>query len=300
MFRTALPAHLHGMRDASPELSPQEVVVADQSFELLRIFQRGTGTWMDVLDHSLSFQRQAIELAFSSSLLLHSICAVSAKHMSFVAETSIWEPVASSYYGEGLRLLIKDLNESNTSHDTLLAATILLSSYELLATAGPDHEKHLYGARTIIQTRGLRAKETSLQRASFWIYARQDVALALVNEGPTFMPSTNWNVMLPSDGAGEDTRGNKMLWLLARAIDLRFKPVSGTTPSERYQALMDISNEINRWWNDLAPTARGVTVGDNSGTELPKIWFCVPAAGKLPSSHTHYPQEVLTEMIPWF
>ncbi|KAH6645434.1 hypothetical protein BKA67DRAFT_595785 [Truncatella angustata] len=249
-----------------------------QALELLRIFQHGPGTWMDVMDHAMNFQREVVKGAFSSQLLQCAICALSAKHMSFIAEKFVWDPVASSYYGESLKLLIKEISQPYISHDILLAATILLSSYELLSNLSPDHEKHLFGARTIMQAGDLKKNESSLYRASFWVYARQDVALALVNECPTLTPTCDWDTMLPGDGIGEDTTANRMLCLLARVINLKFTTASTMGSTGQGQKLTKVSVDIDHWWDNLALTSRGVIVGDRSADGLSQTWFCAPAA----------------------
>lgn len=257
-----------------------ELVISEQSAQLLRIYQTGIGTWMDILDHSLTYQRQVVRCALSSGLLLYSICALSAKQMSLVGEQSLWEPVAARYYGESLTLLIQGLNQPQTSHGIVLTATIVLCSYELLANPGPDYKRHLYGAHTLIQTRGVVAQGTALERASFWVYARQDVALAIINESTTLISPQEWRAALPDLGAEEDAMGNKMLWLLARVIELRFTPTENMWPETRSQGFRDVSTELDQWWDDLPSLARGVPIGESTHDELNEVLFYVPSAGQ--------------------
>ncbi|KAF2794704.1 hypothetical protein K505DRAFT_303512 [Melanomma pulvis-pyrius CBS 109.77] len=276
VFRKDHASTLFSLVGASQPRDPHEVVVTEQSVELLRIYQSGIGKWMDVLDHSLSYQRQVVRRSLSSSLLLHSVCALAAKQMSLASERFLWEPVSARYYGESLRLLIQDLNRPETSHEIVLAATILLCSYELLAAPGLDYERHLYGARTLIQARGIGAEVTDLEQASFWVYARQDVAMAVMNECPTLIPTHEWPAPL-GHGFEEDTLGCQILWLLARVLELRFGSMDNLQDI-RAQGLRNVSNEIDQWWDQLPSTARGVCTGDFSEDGLLKVWFYVPSA----------------------
>ncbi|KAF9639027.1 putative benzoate 4-monooxygenase cytochrome p450 protein [Lasiodiplodia theobromae] len=152
---------------------------------LLRIYQHGIGTWMDVMDHSHRYQRAVLRLALSSPLILHALCALAAKQMSLVSPhrhhyhaspsaaaaappPSLWEPLAARYYGESLRLLIAALAEDTTGstedsqgtrkkrrREETLTATILLGSYELLAAPSADYARHLRGAQTLIRAGGI-------------------------------------------------------------------------------------------------------------------------------------------------
>ena len=278
VFRQAPPTTLPEPLGKSQTFDSPEIIVTEQALDLVRIYQSGIGSWMDVCDNPLSYQRQVVRLAFLSDLLLNSICALSAKQMSLVRERSFWEPVAARYYCESLRLLIQNLNQPETAHDVVLTATILLCSYELLANPGPDYKKHLYGVSTLIQTRGVVFEGTSLERASFWIYARQDVAVAVTHEFPTRIPPHQWIAALQS-GTEEDIKGRTMLWLLARVLELRFTPTLDTRLDERVEGLRGVSAEIDEWLDGLPSTSRGVSTGQIFDDGLTKVWFCMPSAG---------------------
>lgn len=263
-----------------PRTSTCDLRLSKQCIDLVQMYQDGIGTWMDVCDDTLTYQRHVVRLAFSSELLLHSICALSAKQMSLMKERYLWEPVAADHYGTSLRLLMRDLDRSDMSRDATLAAAILLCSYELLANPGTDYKKHMLGARTLIQTYKAMNGSTDVERASFWIFARQDVAMAIANETQTLIHPSEWEAAVHKLGSGEDALGNKMVWLLARTVQLRFTSKSSSNPEQSARGAREISSAIDQWWCDLPPTTHGVRVEVTSEDGLTEIWFHAPSTGQ--------------------
>lgn len=239
---------------------------------------------MDIFDCSHTYRHEVVRYSLSSPLLMHAVCALSAKQMSLIQNKFLWEPVSSRFYGQSLSLLINELTKqsSRSGGELLLAATILLSSYELLAQPGIDYQRHLYGAQTLIFSRSIGEEGTSLERASFWIFARQDVALALVNERPTLVPPVKWPAPPESPPAAvEDAFGMKILWLLARVIEVLFSANSevASTKCERVESLVA---EIDLVWAGLPSHVRGVPMKQSHSEDegLTRVWFCMPSACK--------------------
>lgn len=263
-----------------PPVEPRQPIMTEEVMDLVRKYQSGIGAWMDVLDHSSNYRRQVTRRAASSALLMYSICALSAKQMSLVGEHSVWEPVAGRFYGQSLRLLIHNLNQLDASYDEVLVASILLlCSYELLALPGPDYRKHLQGVSSLLQSHCLSSITTNLDRASFWIYARHDVAMALINYCPTLISTSKWPDAMAGQNSEEDAAGNKVLWLLAKVIELRFAPPGSIPPDDGKQSLQEIGAEVNRWWDELPLTSHGLSSGELSEDGLCQLWFCVQSAG---------------------
>lgn len=253
--------------------------------DLVRKYQTGIGAWMDVLDHSSNYRRQVTRRAASSALLMYSICALSAKQMSLVGEHSVWEPVAGRFYGQSLRLLIHDLNQVDARYDEVLVATILLSSYELLAIPGPDYRRHLQGVSSLLQSHCMSSITTELDRASFWIYARHDVAMALINYCPTIIATSEWPAVNITEASEEDATGNEVLWLLARVIEFRFASPNSTVSDDRRQSLREITGEVDKWWDSLPLTSHGLSSGELSEDGLSRLWFCAQSAGERHPTH---------------
>ncbi|KAM0420485.1 hypothetical protein ACHAPT_011780 [Fusarium lateritium] len=199
--------------------------------------------------------------------------------MSLTDDQSLWEPISSHHYGESLRLLIQELTVEGTSKDIILSATILLCSYELLASPGADYQRHLFGGRTLIEADYKAVEASNLSRASFWIYARQDVSLALINERPTLISPQEWPALPLRQETQEDHLAKRILWLLARTIKIRFARHSDANHYAQEESLMCILSEIRLWWGDVPLHVRGVEIEDTLANDLKQTWFCVPSAG---------------------
>ena len=163
----------------------------------------------------------------------------------------------------------------------MLAATILLGSYELLAKPGVDYQKHLFGARTLIQSFNVGSKGSRFEQASFRIYARQDVALALVNERPTLTSPEQWPPLPKHASSVEERLGNTILWLLAKIIELKFSEREDNSLGGRLDALHQLLSEIDLLWSKVPYYVRGVHMREfvDENEKLPRVWFCDPAAG---------------------
>jgi hypothetical protein len=85
----------------SQALSPDTLVeLNDESAFLLQTFSAGLATWMDVFDFDKTYERQVTRRALHSQLLIHCICAFTAKNLSLLSSGEVWDPISSRYYGE--------------------------------------------------------------------------------------------------------------------------------------------------------------------------------------------------------
>ncbi|KAL9117861.1 MAG: hypothetical protein Q9187_005599 [Circinaria calcarea] len=234
---------------------------------------------MDLFDHTASYQRDVTRRVLVSELLLHCVCAFSAKHLSLLVSGEIWNPVAVRYYGEALHMLIKLLG-STESQDDALTATILLSSYEMIAAQGQEHRRHFFGAMMLIKTHGISARSTGLDRANFWIYIRHDIVVALLTESPLLMSAKEWNVTWRMGETDEDALGNQLLWLLARTIDLTYANDPLADPVSAAIERRDLIRDLDMWHNGLPMSFLGVKYGEATEEGFSKLYFAVPASGE--------------------
>ncbi|GKZ37785.1 hypothetical protein AbraIFM66950_009543 [Aspergillus brasiliensis] len=279
-FQRAFSVDQHSTSPRLPSIVASDDILTEETGGLLRVYQKGIGTWMDIFDRSHTYENEVVRYSLSSPLLMHAVCALAAKQMSLIQNKFLWEPVSSRFYGQSLNLLIKELTKQSADRQILLAVTILLGSYELLAQPGIDYQRHLYGAHTLITTHNIGEEGNAFEKASFWIYARQDVALALVNERPTLTPPDKWPAPPANATPVEDCFGNKILWLLAKVIEARFAATSEQWSLAERQDFESLVLEIDTCWADLPPHVRGIpmkhAVCEDEG--LPSVWFCVPSA----------------------
>ncbi|XPS95359.1 hypothetical protein M3J09_004650 [Ascochyta lentis] len=198
--------------------------------------------------------------------------------MSLVNSQFLWNPISSHHYGESLALFIKELTLQKPDGGVMLSATILLCSFELLALPGMDYERHLYGARTLINARDIAANGSSLEHASFWVYARHDVSLALVHERLTLISPSKWPVVPECEVTQEDSFARRVLWLLARIVDVRFAHRDTSGSDARISELQGLLSEIDIWWENAPAHTHGIITTDIRNHGLGQVWFCVPSA----------------------
>lgn len=247
---------------------------------LIQAYQNGVGAWMDLFDDEATFQRTVVKRAVTSPLLMSAICALTARQISMVDKGEVWKPVAVQYYGDSLLQLIATLDHPTSCPEDTLAATILLSSYELLALPGLDHRRHVSGALTLIRTHACRASSEGLMAAAFWVYARQDVAMALVHECPTMLPPEEWGVLWAEQETREDWLGNQMVWLLARIIAHTFRKTNGQSAQALSEGRASLIKELDVWHESLPESFRGTAFGPPLEEGFLPQWFAVPSTGK--------------------
>lgn len=247
---------------------------------LLQTYQSGVATWMDLFDHSCTYQRVVPRRIVSSKLLLYCICAFTSKHLSLLVSGEIWTAVAGRYYGEALHMLIELLG-STFPQDDALTATMLLSSYEMIAAQGQEHRRHFYGALMLIKTHGICARSVGLDKANFWIYVRHEIVVALMTESRLLLSPKEWNVTFQDGETEEDLLGNQLLWLLARAIELVYAKDTGTGEAvSTKNGRMDLLREVKKWFDGLPASFHGVSYGEVTEEGFSKLHFAIPAAGE--------------------
>ncbi|KAL0258650.1 hypothetical protein SLS55_006147 [Diplodia seriata] len=289
-------------------ISPNNYIT-DESASLLRIYQHGVGPWMDVLDHTQRYQRDVLRLALASPLILHALCALAAKQMSradAATPLSLWEPLAARYYGESLRLLIRALAEDTSAaaeagggggeggggtgrtrkREETLTATILLASCELLAAPSADYARHLRGALTLMHTGGIDFRSASrLEAAGLWVFARQDVAMAVAGRRGLLWGVGRWGCDWSGTAEGEgeeeeeDWWGRKVLWLLARAVECVFVDADGSGLAGRVEPVEGLLAELEEWRGGLPRSFEGLRLKGGLAEGLDEVWFPIDSAG---------------------
>jgi hypothetical protein len=266
-------------KPAQPEVQTRLPLDAEK-VTLIQAYQSGVGAWMDLFDEEAHFQRTLVKRALTSPLLMSAICAITAKQISIVGKGEVWKPVAVQYYGDSLVLLIAALDSPTSCPEDILAATILLSSYELLALPGLDHRRHVSGALTILRTHAFKASSEGLMAAAFWVYARQDVAMALVHECPTMLPPEEWVVSWAAQETKEDRKGNQMVWLLARVIAHTFRDTNGQSVAALSEDRASLMKELDAWYESLPESSRGTPFGPPTEEGFIPQCFAVSSTGK--------------------
>ncbi|RAK95350.1 Zn(II)2Cys6 transcription factor [Aspergillus ibericus CBS 121593] len=261
-----------------PESASQLLPALDaEKVSLIQAYQNGIAEWMDLFDDESHFRRAVVKRAVDSPLLMNAICALIARQVGIADREEVWRATAARYYGESLQQLITALELPASCPEDNLAATILLSSYELLALPGLDHQRHVSGALTLIRTHACRASSNGIMGAAFWVYARQDVAMALVHECPTMLPPEEWGVSWAEQERKEDKLGNKMVWLLARTIAHTFRKEVVLSVRSLSDNRAYLRRELDAWLESLPDSFHGIPYEYPTPEGFSRLWFAVPS-----------------------
>ncbi|KAH7316926.1 hypothetical protein B0I35DRAFT_434242 [Stachybotrys elegans] len=286
--KTASTPHRHpqqqgvGVDDGSHGaeiISGAQVTLTAEMIHLLTTYRTTVATWMDIFDYNCAYQLDVLRRCMTSSLLVCSVCAFTAKHLSLLPLGDVWSAPATRYYGESLRTLISYIGTDSAPEDTL-TATILLCSYEIIASQGEEHQRHLYGARLLILNRGVSASSVGLDRASFWIYVQHEITVALFNRTTLQISPKDWKVSWREKEVDEDVLANQLLWLLGRAVDVVFRQeqsmftATTTLCGERREIHADVASWLDSW----SPSFTGVKYGEIDGQGFSKLYFPMPCA----------------------
>lgn len=261
----------------SSNSSAERKTITSEGAFLLQTYVKTVATWMDLFDHSCTYQLKVPPLALTSPLLFHCVCAFTANHLA-LSNTSLnasWKLVAARHYGQALRLLIDALEVPFC--ETAMTGSMLLLSYELHgAIRSNDYRRHFLGMTMLIKSHGITAQSTGTDRANFWIYCRHEIAVALANEQPLVLDPSEWAVSWCEGESREDVLGNQMMWILARVINLVFGP-DGTKKLSK-PAREALLSELEAWRTDLSPCFIGLPYGDADDNGFRQIYFTVTAA----------------------
>jgi hypothetical protein len=271
---------IHGI--SPPEVtgsnkSSNKTRLTSESAFLLQTYVRTVATWMDIFDHSSTYQHKIPQLVLASPLLFHCVCAFTANHLALSnsSHDPSWEVTAVKHYGEALRLLIDALNMP--SHEHALTASMLLLSYEIHgAQRSEDYRRHFLGLTVLVKSRHVTAQSSGTDLANFWIYIRHEMVVAMTSEKPLILDPSDWEVSWLEGETREDVLGNHVLWILARVINLIFGP-DGRTEAGKEQR-QDFLQEIEVWRRGLSQTFVGIPYGDKVEDGFCNVYFPVVAA----------------------
>lgn len=258
--------------------SSERPSLTSESAFLLQTYVKTVATWMDLFDHSSTYQLKVPQLALASPLLFHCVCAFTANHLALsnMSLNASWKLVAVRHYGQALRLLIDALEVPFC--ETAMTGSMLLLSYEVHgAIRSEDYRRHFLGLTMLIKSHGITAQSTGTDRANFWIYCRHEIAVSLANERPLVLDPAEWGVAWEENETREDVLGNHLMWILARVINLVFGP-DGREESSR-PARDAFLQELEVWRIGLPECFIGIPYGDADDDGFRKIYFpCTAAA----------------------
>lgn len=234
------------------------------------------GRWLDCTDATRQFTLGIPLKVKSCHVLLNAVQSFAACHRGDVAAAGIT-------YQQCIALLIERLNEDSASHDeTLLCAIVILRFVEQLngkasfldlngcsnsipvpSSTGSDEEQHLAGCSAIIRTSQghhyVDPSAPSLREAAFWVYVRQCLYNATINQQP---PDIDLSLRLhPPPSSMHDSHplahlrmetawANQMTWYTACVVNFCF---------EGSEATINQASKSNSWevlWQSIETWAK--------------------------------------------
>lgn len=268
--------------DSGPQLLPESPATSlgdapklfdEQEALLLRHYISALGWALDICDPHHHFSDVVPELATRSALLLNATLAASAHHLS---RTSGFDPlVADIYHERCVELLIPLLNNLPTVPDEVIAATVLLRLFEQMSSGitGSDCERHLSGTSAFMNLESTCATAGGVRQASFWLFLRQALDVALSHQRPLKLNLEAYAVTINLDAPADDwTWANRIVWITAEAAAFLFGQEKSQAKYEELRIKADA------WWQRKPQSFRPLYIA--RGAVFPEIFYTRPWHGK--------------------
>ncbi|CAG7565380.1 unnamed protein product [Fusarium equiseti] len=196
---------------------------------------------------------------------------------------------ADEFQEKCIELLIPLLStESIANDEAILCAMVILRVCEQLSVTviGSDQERHLAGLSALLKTSQGRQVDPSiptLSQAAFWVYVRQCLYNACINQQP---PNLDFElVLIPPphvvsgqavDIKSETAWANTMTWICATVVDFCFRgSVVYLESSTRIQRWYELSEAVENWNKTKPSTFDPIWSGEQNreAGPFPEIWF---------------------------
>ncbi|RHZ68021.1 hypothetical protein CDV55_107618 [Aspergillus turcosus] len=258
---------LHNYFSTLPIEQPK--LLDTQEAFLLRHYITTFGGSLDICDPQRHFSSVVPDLATRSPVLLNAALAASAHHLSRVTD---YDPlVADMYHERCVELLIPMLGELSSVPDEVIAATVLLRLYEQMSSAitGLDSERHLSGTGALMDSESSCATAGGIRQASFWIFLRQAIDVALNHQRPLKFNLEAYAGQMDLSVLWDDWAwANRMVWITAEVVAYVFA-------RDNCQArLEELRTKIDTWWEQKPDSFGPLHVAP--GAVFPEIYFVRP------------------------
>ncbi|KAF1973597.1 hypothetical protein BU23DRAFT_133553 [Bimuria novae-zelandiae CBS 107.79] len=255
--RVAVPATFS---TAVPSKEPVPLIRRDAM--LVHHYSEHLGRWLDGTDAARQFTLTLPEQVKHCSILLHAVLCFAARHIRD-------DVTAQEAYTACLNLVIERLNLNTALHDDdLLCAIVILRFFEQLnvpTESGSDEEQHLVAGTSAIlrssYTTTVDPSAPTLREAAFWIYVRQCLYNATVNQQPPNIDFAVQLLPLPHSMKGhhplarlrlETAWANQMTWNCARVTDFCFGKSTTFELSLRMSQWQALWDDVQNW-NESRP-----------------------------------------------
>ncbi|KAH8724578.1 hypothetical protein GQ44DRAFT_727654 [Phaeosphaeriaceae sp. PMI808] len=271
--------------DEPREINSTPIALTRDEAVLIHHYKEHLSRWLDCTDATRQFTLAVPGEIKSCSVLCNAVLAFAARHRRDDATARV-------AYQRCIALLIDRLSEESASHnEQLLSSIVILRFYEQLsvsASTGSDDEQHLAGTSAILRAsqgdHNVDPSAPTLREAAFWVYVRQCLYNATINQQP---PDIDFTLQLhPTPESMRDAHplarlrletawANQMTWNLAHVVnycfDGREMQNNRAYRNHRWQELWDLVQH----WSKTRPEGFNPIWQDESGQDgpFPLIWF---------------------------
>ncbi|UPX19591.1 uncharacterized protein EKO05_0009849 [Ascochyta rabiei] len=266
--------------------SREAVSLSQREARLVHHYSEHLGRWLDCTDATRQFTLGVPEKVRYCPVLCHAVLSFAARHQREDA-------AADAAYQRCIALIIDRLNEPAASHDeTLLCAIVILRFYEQLnvpSSTGSDAGQHLAGSSAILRaSQGNHYVDPSaptLREAAFWVYVRQCLYTATINQQP---PDIDFSLQLhPTPGSMQDSHplarlrletawANQMTWNTALIVNFCFEADPSMERNSRIDRWHELWDLVQKWAQDRPggfDTIWHGPAGEDGNSCFPQMWF---------------------------
>ncbi|XPS68243.1 hypothetical protein M3J09_000535 [Ascochyta lentis] len=274
------------LQEGSQRYSREAVPLTQREARLVHHYSEHLGRWLDCTDATRQFTLGVPEKVKYCPVLCHAVLSFAARHQREDA-------TADAAYQRCIALIIDRLNEPTASHDeTLLCAIVILRFYEQLnvpSSTGSDAGQHLAGSSAILRaSQGNHYVDPSaptLREAAFWVYVRQCLYTATINQQP---PDIDFSLQLhPTPGSMQDSHplarlrletawANQMTWNTALIVNFCFEADPSMERNGRLGRWQELWDLVQKWAQERPEGFDAIWHGQASEDEhscFPQIWF---------------------------
>ncbi|KAK8920646.1 hypothetical protein VCV18_007949 [Metarhizium anisopliae] len=266
-----------------------EFIATQDELNYLQAFADGVGVWMDSLNSGNHFTQVIPWHALKSSLLLNSLMACGAKHLSF-SKPGL-EDRAIELYNTATAQLVRMLQNPERNVVDCTTASILLNVYEAMSHKPIHRMSHMVGARALIRECGWNAASTGIPAACFWLSIGMEVLSCLsMNWAVTWHPDDwgldlDWSHDNDLDGGDSQTWVHRSFYILAKVVNFRATSLT-YPPSDPHKHQSRLSDRLTEWqalkqlcddWSNCSPRSMRpvgylAMSGSSEPSAFPKFW----------------------------
>ena len=153
------------------------------------------------------------------------------------------------YYYQTLHYVQKAMRHATYQNsDELIATTLIISTYEMLAGSQKAWEQHLQGVFWILRSQYINVEIETVGSAVWWAWLRQDIWAAFREKRRTFTawtPKKSYDVMNPYEIA------SRAIWHLAQVVNFCAPVDDRSKIRQRLDDVEKLKEMLDEWRQNL-------------------------------------------------